>query len=310
MFADAKKFFTKEKYPNNITRRNFLNWYRKYINYCRQFHTCKTKDECAEFIQEYIYYLEKQGYTASTIHSYLAPVALYHNYSLKDFKKPIRYTSNYSKSRSFTQKTPRKDDDVYNPPEKYKRSVDFAKKIGCRRNDLYHIRGGDLVKDESNNWAIRLTHSKGGKYTEQVIFDEDYEFIKEYFEGVAEEEPIFKREEISPRISYHYLRARNAQRAYYKYTEMVKDPKKKEKLEKEIKARWNRLNISKKTGKPKHFPNKILKGDYILRGKTREFAIKNGLPIRYNRMAVMAVSIFHLSHWREDVTIASYLLVV
>lgn len=310
MFADAKKFFTRDKYTNNITRRNFLTWYRKYINYCRQYHDCKTKDECKKYIQEYINHLEKHGYTASTIHSYLAPITLYHGYSLKDFKKPVRYTSEYSKSRSFTDKIERFDEDLNNPPAKYIRSVEFAKRVGCRRNDLYHICGGDLVKDEAGNYAIRLTHSKGGKYQEQRIWREDYEFIKTYFDGVPEGQPIFKREEISPRISYHYLRAQNAKRAYYKYLEMIKDPAGKAKLEKEIRARWNRLNISKKTGKPKPFHDRILEGDYVLRGKTRAFAIKNGLPVRYNRMAVLATSIFMLSHWREDVTICSYLLVI
>lgn len=310
MFADAKMFFTKEKYPNNITRRNFLAWYRKYINYCRQHYGCKTKGECQEYIQEYIDYLEKQGYTASTIHSYLAPVTLYHGYSLSDFKKPVRYTSDYSKSRSFTEKIQRTDEDLSSPPAKYIRSVEFAKRVGCRRNDLYHICGGDLVKDESNNWAIRLTHSKGGKYTEQTINPQDYTFIKQYFDGVPEGEPIFKREEISGRISYHYLRAKNAQLSYYWYLDEIKTPEGKAKLEKEIRARWNRLNISKTTGKPKPFPDKLIEGDYILRGKTRAFALKHGLPIRYNRMCVIATSIFKLSHWREDVTVASYLLVI
>ena len=310
MFAQAKEFFSKERYTNNITRRNFLTWYRKYINYCRKYHNCKTKDECENYIQEYVHFLEKQGFTASTIHSYLAPVAIYHNRSMSEFEKPIRHTSEYTKSRSFTDKLTRKDEDVYNPPEKYKKSVEFAKLVGCRRNNLYHICGGDLVRDESGNWAVKLTHSKGGKYQEQVIFDEDYEFIKQYFDGIPKGEPIFKREEISPRISYHYLRAMNAQRAYYKYLEMVKDPKMRVKLEQQVRARWNRLNISKKTGKPKYLPDRLLRGNYILRGKTRQFALENGLPIRYDRLCTLAVSIFQLSHWRCDTTVYSYLIVI
>ena len=37
-------------------------------------------------------------------------------------------------------------------------------------------------------------------------------------------------------------------------------------------------------------------------------AEKNGLPVVYDRLAVMAVSVFHLSHWRCDVTVDNYLL--
>ena len=310
LFAEAKEYFTKERYTNNVTRRGFLSSYRKYINYCRQFHDCKTKEDCENFIQEYIYYLEKQGYTASTIHSYTAPVVLFHGHSLKEFRKPTRHTSEYTKSRSFTKKIPRRDEDVYNPPKKYERSVRFAALIGCRRSELARICGDDLVLDESGNYAIRLKKCKGGKYQEQRVFECDLPFIKTFFEGVPPDEPIFKKEEISPRISYHFLRAKNAQRAYKIFYEMTRDPKGREKLEREVRARWNRLNISKKTGKPKYLPKRRLQGEYILRGKTRQFALEHGLQIRYDRLCVLAVSIFSLNHWRLDTSIYSYLIVI
>ena len=49
-------------------------------------------------------------------------------------------------------------------------------------------------------------------------------------------------------------------------------------------------------------------GEYRARGKNRIKAEKNGLPVVYDRLAVMAVSVFHLSHWRCDVTVDNYLL--
>lgn len=39
-------------------------------------------------------------------------------------------------------------------------------------------------------------------------------------------------------------------------------------------------------------------------------AIRKGLLTEYNRLALMAVSVFHLSHWRLDVTVSNYLLAV
>lgn len=47
---------------------------------------------------------------------------------------------------------------------------------------------------------------------------------------------------------------------------------------------------------------------YLLRGENREKAIRLGLPTEYNRLALMAVSVFHLSHWRLDVTVTNYLI--
>lgn len=51
-------------------------------------------------------------------------------------------------------------------------------------------------------------------------------------------------------------------------------------------------------------------GNYVLRGHNRELALKNGLPVSYDRLALLAVSIYHLAHWRHDVTAANYLLAV
>ena len=81
-------------------------------------------------------------------------------------------------------------------------------------------------------------------------------------------------------------------------------------LEAQIRARWNKYNINPKTGKPKHFNRNLIEGKYYLRGKNREFALKNGLAVEYSKLALFSVNVFHLSHWRNDVGIESYLLVL
>ena len=47
---------------------------------------------------------------------------------------------------------------------------------------------------------------------------------------------------------------------------------------------------------------------YCLRGDNRKLAIKLGLPTEYDRVALMAVSVLRLSHWRLDVTVGHYML--
>ena len=53
---------------------------------------------------------------------------------------------------------------------------------------------------------------------------------------------------------------------------------------------------------------KEISGVYKLRKDTRQLAQEKNRPVVYNRTAVMAVSVFHLSHWRCDVTVSNYLL--
>ena len=47
---------------------------------------------------------------------------------------------------------------------------------------------------------------------------------------------------------------------------------------------------------------------YKLRGENRQKAIELGKKTEYNRLALMMVSVLHLSHWRLDVTVTNYLI--
>ena len=112
-------------------------------------------------------------------------------------------------------------------------------------------------------------------------------------------------------IDYHHIRAEQAVRAYNYYTERLKnEPEYRKQLEQEIEKRWKLKNIDKKTKKPKPFDKKEIQGKYYIRGKNKELAKKKGLPLVYDKTALMAISIFNLSHWRVDVTVSNYLLAV
>ncbi len=71
-------------------------------------------------------------------------------------------------------------------------------------------------------------------------------------------------------------------------TRIEGEPGYERKLASEIIRRWNAYNL----------------------GENKKLAIQKGLPTEYNRLALMAVSVFHLSHWRLDVTVSNYLLAV
>ena len=186
--------------------------------------------------------------------------------------------------------------------------VEFQKRVGLRRAELKKITGKDLVQDESDNWCV-FTIGKGGKKQLQRIKEDDFEFIKTYFENKNPDERIFKESEFANDLNLHFLRAECAKQYYLETVERLKsNPKYEEILIKQIKARWNKYNLDNNS-KPKRFDERRIKGYYYLRGKNRKIAIELGGSVKFNKLALLATSIFKLSHWRLDVTVNNYLAI-
>ena len=85
-----------------------------------------------------------------------------------------------------------------------------------------------------------------------------------------------------------------------------------EQLIAEIRHVWEQDDLARMDNgyRAKRWSDMKVTGNYVLRGNNRKLAQKHGLPVAYDRLALLAVSIFHLSHWRHDVTVANYLLAV
>ena len=110
------------------------------------------------------------------------------------------------------------------------------------------------------------------------------------------------------RLNLHKLRADSAREFYFEnLKKLQEDPSYAEQMEKEIRARWEKYNIDKRTGKPKPFNSNLIKGYYVLRGKNRELARKSGMPGKYNKLCLLYTSIMKLSHWRCSVAVNSYI---
>ena len=309
LFDESKEFFN--KYTNDETRKAYTQNYKKYINYCRENFDCKTKEECSLHIQDYSDFLQEKGYTASTIHSYLACVCNYHNINMSEIKKPVRHTAEYTRGRG-NYKNSDLSGDFDNP--KFEKIVKFQSIVGVRRAELKRLKGRDFAYDESGFPCVQITRGKGGKYHLQRLVgtDDEIDFVRKCFENTAKDDYIFDRSEFKNKLNFHYLRAKAAQRAYQYYASRIKQEGESyvKELEAQIRARWDKYNINPKSGKPKFLPPNLLYGKYHLRGKNRQFAIDNGLPAEYSSLALTATSIFHLSHWRNDVTVESYMLLI
>ena len=292
------------------TRKQYLRDGEHFIRFCREEFNVSSLSECKQYLQIYCDVLVLRGYTSSTIHTYLAGAckALGSGDRLSTIKKPLRKTSEYSRGRTTSQKSSTfstKDD------ERFKTLLEFQQKVGLRRAELAHLRGDDLVYDESNYLCVRVRSGKGGKYQLQRLHPKDYKFVQSVFNNKGSHELLFSSETMNNKLNLHAVRAQRARDAYADYVYRIKTkPEYSKILEAEILARWNKYNINQHTGLAKQFHFEELRGNYILREANRKFALEHNLPISYNKLAVMATIIFVLSHRRNDVTVTSYLLAI
>ena len=281
------------------TRKQYLNAAVKFCKWAKKAYGCRTTNECQAYIQEYANFLVANGKSAATIHTYIAGICRTFGMHLNDYDLPIRRISEIKRSRG--EKAVDKRSDAQ--PEVSPRLYAFAAMIGIRRSEYGDLRGRNLVIDESGYTCVEVENGKGGKYQLQRIFEEDINSVKAFFVGVGNDDYLFTRSEMDNKLDLHRLRAEQAQRAYQHYLQRI-DAEGREKLTEEIKARWQKYN------RKKRWSPRVVRGKYYLRGKNREFALAHGLPTCYDRLAVMAVSVFHLSHWRTNVCICNYMLAV
>ena len=55
-------------YEVNLTKKNYKQIVRRYVDYCRREFNVQTFDECKGYIQTYSDFLQKEGYTARTLY--------------------------------------------------------------------------------------------------------------------------------------------------------------------------------------------------------------------------------------------------
>ena len=279
------------------SKRQYLDRGIKFGMWCKATYGCRHFDDCREHIQDYADYLTKEGYSASTIHTYLAGVCRIWEIDMDMIQKPVRHVAQNTRSRGEKAVDKRKDAQREASPRLY----DFAMKVGLRRREYLRLYDDSLVEDESGYPCIRV-RGKGGKVQYQRILPADIQFVCSYFTDKDADECIFDRKELTNKIDLHHLRASQAKRAYLYYLDAIRDPAFKEQLIRELEARFE--------ANGRQLNHDQIDGKYYLRGLNRKFAQEHNLPTAYNRLALMAVSVYHLSHWRLDVTVCNYILAV
>ena len=237
------------------------------------------------------------------------PVCRVLDVPLDTINKPIRVVADNTRSRGTKAVDERKDAGREVSPRLY----DFACIAGIRRAEYLHLTPEDLVEDDFGNPCILVRKGKGGKRQLQRILPEELPAIKAVFDNSADENHLFSKDEMNNKIDLHHLRDLRAQQMYKYYLNRIQTENGyREQLISEIRHTWEKDDKARKENgyKAKRWSDMKVTGNYILRGNNRKLAKKHGLPLQYDRLALLAVSIFHLSHWRHDVTVANYLLAV
>ena len=267
----------------------------------------KTEEDRIAFVQRYQKYLDDRGYTPSTVHTYLAPVCKGLGFSMAKIKKKKRTAGYLKRSRDPIANLQGKREATL---DKYQRLIKAQKAIGVRRSELGELIGADLIENDKKELYVRILKGKGGKYQLQRILPEDEEIIRKIWEGIGQNQKVFSQEEINNKIDLHEIRREHGMKAYNYYLDNINNtPGFKEELQKDLCRRY--WKYSKKHHNKEalvKWANEIVYNEtpYKLRGENKDKAINAGAPTTYNRLALIAISVYQLSHWRLDVSAVNY----
>lgn len=294
------------RYQNNVTARAYKASARDFCDFAREEHIRNLQDVTREHVQAYEHILEERGCSPATIHSRLAPICALRNINMREIEHPRRTSDHITRGRD--EKRNRQGRAQEKDP-RYERSVSLERAVGVRRAELSRLRGRDLVRDENGCLCVLVERGKGGKEQRQRILPQHEKTVLRAFERVRDDEYVLERSEIAPKANYHGMRAELAREAYQYYeNRLQRDPGYRQELRRELMDRFDRSGTRGAQKRAKFEREVYNDAKYKVRGANRERAQEKGLPTSYDRTAMMAVSVFHLSHWRLDVTATNYLI--
>ncbi|CYV02393.1 site-specific integrase [Streptococcus suis] len=310
IFVKATKNVT-----NNTSRTSYKRSATRFSKWAKINGIKKISEITEEVIQKYHDDLKNdpKAYTAATIHTYLAPVAKAAGINLNRIKKQKRTSDKIVRGRKHEANDQGKKQELNS---RFSRLMEFQKVVGIRRNELKNLTGSDLIEDEYGNCYVLVKRGKGGKKQMQYILPKDIELVKQTFAGVGEDEPVFSDKEMNNQINLHALRAQHARDSYFYYLNKIQqNPRIKQALKDLLVERWENghQKLKKESSKQydrqrRNFIYDLRDELYILRSTNKSKALASGMPIVYNRLALMAVSVLNLSHWRLSVTVTNYIL--
>jgi len=183
------------------------------------------------------------------------------------------------------------------------RLTDANYNIGIRQAELVRLKGKDLLI-ENGKMYVYVVKGKGGKRQKQYILPWKEQAVASFFRTVGKDEYVFTKEEAKAahNSNLHYCRRKNAQEAYYYYEKLLKNPIEREKMKDKLEKRF--AENPKKAGR---FDREKMDIPYVSRGAVKKELYEAGVQTEFDRLALMATSVLHLAHYREDVCVKNYM---
>lgn len=253
------------------------------------------------------------NYASSSVKTYSGYIINGYGFSAKRIDRPKVSVADVQRGRGDT--ADRAKQQMADP--KYRDFIEAAKHIGIRKDELCHLQGRDLV-EYKGHLCVHVIKGKGGKEQYQRILPSHEQAVRDLFANKDRKEHLFAKDTKDNVINTHQYRREVAQEAYDYYKGIVSDSEASKGLYKALLAYWKDMHPKSDYGSHKAYKDAYNRyredifsrggGEYRLRGANKERAKELGLPVVYNRLALAAVSAFHLSHWRLDVTVQNYMM--
>lgn len=302
-----------EGLKGNTTRKQYKYACKKFASWCKEQGIKQIEKVDKDLIQKYSNHLQEDPFkfSAGTIHTYLTPICKACGVNMRYINKPRRKSNTITKGRQEAENPYGK---LQETSPEFKRLITLQKSVGIRRNELENLKREDFIKGEYGIYYVHVRKGKGGKETFQMILPKDVPIVKNIFEEVPTGHNVFSKDEMNNKINLHALRREHANDVYQFFENIILTVNGfarslRERLIKMF-ERGNydlyKANPQKYEAKLKRFIDDMNDTPYELRGENKKRAIQNGKPVIYNRLALMAVSVLALSHWRLDVTVVNY----
>ena len=309
------------KIQNNRTKTSYKKHIKTFAKWAREHGYRRPEQVTRDVIQEYEQHLEgsPKGYSPATIHAYLSPVCSAANVNMEEIRKPKRTAGSIVRGRRQNadgQEVSRnRQGDRQASSPKYSRLVALQRATGIRRSELARLTGADLV-ERGNSLYVHVRKGKGGKEQMQYILPQDKYVVREIFNNVDPDRKVFSKAEMSNTINLHGFRAEHGRDCYQHYLRLITTKHgAADSLRQTLLKRWEAGHERLRQTDPKAWERQRARfvadcddRPYRLRGENLAKAQALGLPEEYNRLALMCVSVWHLSHWRLDVTVTNYII--
>ena len=278
-----------------------------------------------DVLNQYSKHLQELGYAPGSINTMLTPVCKALDMPMSKVDKPRRRAGAITKRRVATANLQGKREAQQ---ERFARSVLLAKVVGARRAELGRLTYRDLMAvDESGYRCVQVISGKHGKDTLQRLTPAQIAICDDLVHtaktaGLSLDDRVLTPKELKNHIDYHSRRADRGRELYAMYNERI-EKEWTEPLIREMVDRWNAFNkardrieikddgtpYTRPGSKAKDFVEELKRPSmYTLRKDNRVRALELGRPVSYNRLALLAISVFELSHWRVDSTVTYYML--